>query len=121
MVSAELPDPINQPEAYETVTRCLVHGPCGTVNPNAPCMEDGKCTKRYPRQCNEQTCADNNGYPEYRRRENGHVFVDAKGNFIDNRWVVPHNLYLVCKYNTHINVEVSASSAYVIVTYDSCL
>jgi hypothetical protein len=29
MVSAEIPDPIWHPEAYETVTSCMVHGPCG--------------------------------------------------------------------------------------------
>jgi hypothetical protein len=29
MVSVEIPDPIRHPEAYETVTSCMVHGPCG--------------------------------------------------------------------------------------------
>jgi hypothetical protein len=29
MVSAEIPNPIHHPEAYEMVTLCMVHGPCG--------------------------------------------------------------------------------------------
>jgi hypothetical protein len=29
MVSAEIPDPICHREAYEMVTSCMVHGPCG--------------------------------------------------------------------------------------------
>jgi hypothetical protein len=29
MVSAEIPDSIRHPEVYETVTLCMVHGPCG--------------------------------------------------------------------------------------------
>ena len=29
-----------------------------------------------------------------------------KNFIVDNRSVVPHNLYLVSKYNCHINVEI---------------
>jgi hypothetical protein len=29
MVSAEILNPIRHPEAYETITSCMVHGPCG--------------------------------------------------------------------------------------------
>ncbi len=39
MVSAEILDPIRHPEAYETVTSCMVHGPCGPYFLNAQCME----------------------------------------------------------------------------------
>ena len=46
------------------------------------------------------------GYPSYRRRDNNVTSVDARGNTINNRWVVPHNLWLATKYNAHINVEV---------------
>jgi hypothetical protein len=31
--------------AHETVTKCMMHGPCGATFLNAPCMEDGKCKK----------------------------------------------------------------------------
>jgi hypothetical protein len=105
-VSAEIPDPVTHPDAYETVTRCLVHGPSGVENPSAPCMEDGKCTKRFPRPFANETSADRDGYPEYMRRDDGRSFVDARGRRVDNRWIVPHNLYLCSKYSAHINVEV---------------
>ncbi len=39
MVSAEILDLIRHPEAYETVTSCMVHGPCGPDFLNAQCME----------------------------------------------------------------------------------
>uniref|UniRef100_A0A7N0UU60 ATP-dependent DNA helicase n=1 Tax=Kalanchoe fedtschenkoi TaxID=63787 RepID=A0A7N0UU60_KALFE len=109
VVSAEIPDPVTHPDAYETVTRCLVHGPCGAENPNASCMQDGKCTKRYPRAFANKTYADTDGYPVYRRRDGDHSFVDAKGRRVDNHWIVLHNLYLSCKYDAHINVEICSS------------
>ncbi len=48
---------------------------------------------------------DVNGYPIYRRRDTG-CTVLVQGIELDNRWVVPHNVYLSTKYNAHINVEV---------------
>ncbi len=77
MVSAEIPDPIHHPEPYETVISCMVHGPCSPYFLNAPCMEQGKCKKRYPHSFNEETRCDVDGYPEYRRRQT-HIFVDPK-------------------------------------------
>jgi len=48
---------------------------------------------------------DVNGYPIYRRRDTGHTIL-VHGIELDNRWVVPHNVYLLTKYDAHINVEV---------------
>ncbi len=45
MISVELPDSETNKLAHETVVRCMMHGPCGVVFPNAPCMEEGKCKK----------------------------------------------------------------------------
>ena len=122
IVCAELPDPILHPAAYETVTSCMIHGPCGLLNPKSPCMIDGKCSKQFPKQFNENTRENIDGYPEYRRRDNGSNFLIKKYNnqhknkelnydliYADNRWIVPYNLYLATKYNCHINVEICSS------------
>ena len=122
LVSAELPDKNLHPAAYETVTKCVIHGPCGIINPKSPCMIDGHCSKDYPKEFIENTEKNEDGYPEYRRRDNGvnHPIQKNKRNKlsnsnnindmnIDNHWVVPHNLYLVTKYNCHINVEICSS------------
>ncbi len=77
MVSAEIPDSIHHPEAYETVTSCMVHGPCGLDFLNAQCMEQGKCKKRYPRSFSEEMRCDVDGYPKYRCCQT-RIFVDPK-------------------------------------------
>jgi hypothetical protein len=48
---------------------------------------------------------DVNEYPIYRCRNTGRTLL-VHGIELDNRWVVPHNVYLSTKYNAHINVEV---------------
>jgi hypothetical protein len=38
-ILAELPDPKMDPKwMFETVSKCMMHGPCGPAFPNAPCM-----------------------------------------------------------------------------------
>ena len=49
-----------------------------------------------------------NGFPQYRRRDDGCVFL-KNGKPLDNRWVVPYNAYLLLKYQCHINVEICVS------------
>jgi hypothetical protein len=55
IVSAQIPDPLLHPLAYETVTKCLMHGPCGPAFPGSPCMVDGKCSKKFPKDLCEDT------------------------------------------------------------------
>lgn len=48
-ISAQLPDPRNDPMGYNVVSSFMIHGPCGNLNPSCPCMSEGKCTKFYPK------------------------------------------------------------------------
>jgi len=50
MISAELSNPETNRLAHETVARCMMHGSCGVAFLNAPCMEEGKCKKKYSRK-----------------------------------------------------------------------
>nr|XP_040233466.2 uncharacterized protein LOC120956157 [Anopheles coluzzii] len=109
LVSAEIPDPENE-QLYQTVRMCMMHGPCGRSNPDVPCMKDGVCSKRFPKNFTNETKQADDGYPVYRRRNDGRT-VTVKGVHLDNRYVVPYNPWLCHKYDCHINVEVCSSVA----------
>ena len=86
----------------------MMHGPCGVLNKNCACMQDGGCRFKYPKRFSETTEQGKDAYSIYRRRNVGHkVFVHKK--WLNNRWVVPYNLMLLMRYNCHINVEVCSS------------
>jgi hypothetical protein len=104
-VSAEIPDPDEHPMLHETVTKCMMHGPCGYLKANAVCMKDNKCKKNFPKSFNSETIQDGGGYPIYRHRDKGRTTIRRRVE-LDNRWVVPYNPYLAAKYNCHINVEI---------------
>ncbi|XP_047144014.2 uncharacterized protein LOC105848225 [Hydra vulgaris] len=108
LICAEIIDPIVNCELYDIIKTCMIHGPCGILNPNSPCMKDGVCSKKYPKDFNANTVAVHNGYPRNRRRDNGLV-INIKGNNVNNRWVVPYNPWLSKKYQAHINVEACMS------------
>src|SRR5206468_98496 len=75
---------------------------------NVPCMNKGKCTKGYPRKFVDSTVLGEDGYPLYRRRNDGRVFT-VRGRKVNNLNVVPYNLCLSRMFDCHINVEVCAS------------
>ncbi|KAJ7568854.1 hypothetical protein O6H91_01G050600 [Diphasiastrum complanatum] len=85
------------PELYEIVRTCMMHGPCGTTFPNAPCMKDGKCSKNYPRNFVDETSVVKR-YVSYRRRENV-VMVHLHGVELDNRWIVSYNRWLTIHFH----------------------
>lgn len=40
VISAEIPNEEVDPGLHEVVIKNMIHGPCGTLNQNAPCMVD---------------------------------------------------------------------------------
>ena len=113
-VCAELPDNTD-PILQTLVSKFMVYGPCGQYNRDALCMKlderTGRkiCTKNYPKAFQEETTLPEDGYPLYRRRNNGRTCVKHVGTTevrLDNRWVVPYNPYLIKKFVAHINTEI---------------
>ncbi len=105
MINAELSNLEINMLAHEMVAKCMMHGPCRTAFPNAPCMEESKCKKQYPRKFQSETMTDVNRYPIYQRKDTRRTLL-VHGVELNNRWVVLHNVYLSTKYDAHINVEV---------------
>jgi len=112
LVSAELPNAKEHPKLRQLVEKCMLHGPCGDLNPACVCMRDGKCSKHYPKEFREETLWCENGYPQYRRR----MCSDGSGQCTrtgsgkqDNRWIVPYSQYLLLRFECHINVEICSS------------
>lgn len=79
IISAEIPTEEVDPEGTlrNVITTCMMHGPCGHLAPHAPCMiaktpgGPKTCSKHYPRAFQEKTLLQENGYPLYRRQDNG--------------------------------------------------
>lgn len=108
IVCAEIPDPEQDPELHAIITQSMIHGPCGQMNLQSPCMDGDKCSKKIPKDFVDETILNVNGYPLYRRRNNGRTIL--KNNFfLDNRWVVPYNKWLSKKYAAHVNVEICST------------
>ena len=109
LISAKLPNRKKFPEFYKMVTKHIMHGPCGVLNPFCPCTKGRtSCKNRYLRAFCESTSQGKDSYPIYRRRNDGRKEM-VRGHELDNRWVVPYNPYLLRTFNCHINVEACGS------------
>ncbi|XP_076035390.1 uncharacterized protein LOC143021665 [Oratosquilla oratoria] len=87
IVSAELPSE-HDPELRELVKKLMIHGPCGTFNPNSICMVEGECQKKFPMPYQEETITNVSVYALYRRRNNGDS-VRVGVHEVDCRYVSP--------------------------------
>ncbi|XP_075665209.1 uncharacterized protein LOC142634842 [Castanea sativa] len=104
IISAKILDLNEDSLVYEAVKQYMVHGPCGSINSKASCMIENKCTKHFPKKFCSQTTVDEDGFPIYRRRNNGR-FVERNEVKLGNRFIVPYNIELLVKFQAHINVE----------------
>ncbi|KAK9690194.1 hypothetical protein RND81_09G110600 [Saponaria officinalis] len=107
-VSAEIPSE-SEVHLRKAVLRHMMHGPCGQLNPECQCMKHKsamrKCKYGYPKKFMDNTSNNSEGYPMYRRRNSGEAAIIRKHK-LDNRWVIPYNLYLLALFDCHLNVEV---------------
>lgn len=103
-ICAELPAADANPLLIQLVTRFMVHGPCSRGMGDTGCMRGKRCSKKFPRSFISHTIIDSEGYPTYRRRDDGN-FVVKQGIVLDNRYVVPYNPTLLMMFAAHINVE----------------
>ncbi|KAF0702277.1 hypothetical protein As57867_007776, partial [Aphanomyces stellatus] len=92
-VSAEMPDPVTQPQLYSIISSQNLHR-CDNR-----CLEKGKCSKNFPKPFVEATQLDDNGFPHYRRRCTNP----------QNAILVPYCPSLSLRFNCHINVEICTS------------
>jgi hypothetical protein len=110
-MTAEIPNKEQDQELYDIVVKHMVHGPCGAFNHNSPCIIEGKCSKKFPKQFQSNTSSGDDGYPKYRRLspEEGGKICTIRNHEIDNRWIVPYNKLLLKVFDGHINVELCSS------------
>ncbi|PIA32902.1 hypothetical protein AQUCO_04300087v1 [Aquilegia coerulea] len=94
IIFAELPDKALDPLTYDSVLEFMIHGPCGGDKESFPCMEKGKCSKRYLKQYSNDMIRD----PE-------DFYIYSKTSINEYQLFHIHNLDLVLKYQCHINVE----------------
>ncbi|GJS03036.1 ATP-dependent DNA helicase PIF1-like protein [Tanacetum coccineum] len=76
------------PDLYKLVSDFMMHGPCGEDDPTHVCMVDEKCTKHFPEKFTERSSVDSEGYPVYRRRDNGR-YVEKSKSHLHNGYVIP--------------------------------
>ncbi|PWZ14870.1 Vacuolar protein sorting-associated protein 36 [Zea mays] len=108
LISAEIPSN-KYPELRKMVIKHMMHGPCGSLNPNCPCTKGRKsCKNHYPWPFSDTTLQGKDLYPIYRCRDDDRK-EKVRGCELDNRWVVPYNPYLLRLFNCHINVEACGS------------
>ena len=65
------------------------------ANLSSPCMINKKYSKYFLKEFVKTTTTNKSGYPTYRRRDDEKFITKRSVSIhIDNRWIVPYNLYL---------------------------
>ena len=97
---AKIPNKGANLELYDIVVNNIIYRPYSEqYNPNAPCMQHGKCSKRFPKSFCEETIREEGKYPMYCCRDDGREALkpckrQGAPIALNNCWVVPYNPYL---------------------------
>lgn len=94
IICAEIPDKEKEPELFKIVSTLMIHGPCGSQNTSSPCMNKNKCTKFFPKKFTDETVIDSEGYPVYRRRDNGFFSKRVRHLLTTGMWF--HTIDIFC-------------------------
>nr|GEZ13239.1 hypothetical protein [Tanacetum cinerariifolium] len=87
VISAEIPDKFSDPELYELVSDCMMHGSCGPGHTYSPCMKDKKtCSKKFPRKFCQETTID-----EMVIRCIGDVIMIKRLQNLESSWTTGHD------------------------------
>ena len=46
LISAQIPDPEQEPDLFDIIKANMIHRPCGALNNSCQCMKEGKCSKK---------------------------------------------------------------------------
>lgn len=123
-ISAEMPSRFssdaNDRYYRKLIEQHMIHKPClpdvGNSRHQCWAPDNKSCSKGYPKEFSSTTRyqPSNSKNPiVYRRRDIEGATLDISINnnknappyVVDNRWVIPHNRYLLERFNCHINVE----------------
>lgn len=108
VVFTHIPDQNKDLILHDMVIMHIIYRQCN-INSNAVCLHlyTKICTKGFPKPFQEKTeWLPDIGYPLYKRSE---IPSQEDDICINNRWVVFYNLYLLKKFNAHINMEICSS------------
>ena len=79
LICAEIPNLDQNPRLFEIVKKFMIHGPCGALNTQASCMENGVCKKKFPKPFSSETRLNKDGYRSYSRSDDGKtIAINAK-------------------------------------------
>ncbi|XP_071718940.1 uncharacterized protein [Rutidosis leptorrhynchoides] len=98
------------PCGYKVATETMIHGPCGLANTSAPCMEDFKCSKKFPKPYNEETFFDKQGFVHYRQRSTrickGKIDADLDNGY---HMLIKYLFKYISKGTDRVAVQISRS------------
>lgn len=94
LICVEIPDKETDSVGYEAISKYMIHGPCGSYNPNCACMHDGKCSKYFRKEFRNETTIDSNGCPVYRRRDDKRT-IQLKDISVDNMYQILNKIIFV--------------------------